>query len=175
MEALELSAGRVRSIGKIESSWDKVLRVLAGASALCLLAITLMVSTDVIVRAITGRPIIGVYEITGLLLGAVFFLAIGTVEFRGEQLKVDILSARARGRTAEALRVLDALAGFAFFSLLFATGAIEWLTAYRGGFMERGMVEFPTTVPLGTLVFGSAAMCVTLLLRISRSLRRLLT
>lgn len=157
-------------LGKIESVWGAFLRALGWASGVGLCLLALMVSTDVAVRALTGKPIIGVFELAQLILVLVFFFAVGRVEFVNQQIKVDIVSAQARGRLATALRLLDGLAGLLFFVVILWSGSVEWLKAYRGGFLERGLVEFPTTIPVGMLVFGAFVMCITLVLVVWRSL-----
>lgn len=145
-------------------AWGRLLGGLARLGGLGLLALAGMISVDITYRWLFGRPILGVFEFSEILLLALTFMSIAYVQFVGRQLTIDILSARARGRLASGLMALDAVAGLAFFGILLWTSVIDWWEAYHGGFLGRGMLEIPTALPLGFVVVGTALMVVTLLL-----------
>ena len=158
-------------VGAISTPWSAVLKVLTFVSAVALLGLAVMISADVTYRWLFGRPIVGVFEFSEILLVGITFLVIARVQFSGSQLRVDVLAARARGRLAGGLGVLDALVGLAFFGILLWTGAQDWWEALHGGFMGRGILQIPLAIPIGLVAFGSALMVVTLLILLGRALR----
>jgi TRAP-type C4-dicarboxylate transport system permease small subunit len=159
---------------KLERAWIGTLRACAGLSGLGLFLLSVMITGDVMVRWLTGRPIIGVFEIAEVLFVLVTFFAVALVYRDDRQLRVDALSALARGRTAASLRLLDGIAGLLFFFVVLWTGGAEWLKAYLGGFLRRGLVEIPSAIPLGFIVLGSLLLCAVLLAIVGASLRRLI-
>ncbi len=149
---------------------ERLLIYSAWVSGIALFCLAAMITVDVFVRWLTGRPFIGVFEVSQVILVVVTFLAIGLVQYRQRQLRVDIFSARAKGLSARLLTVLDCVIGLAFFGLLLWTGGMEWVKAYTGEYLRRGMVEIPTAIPLAFLVIGTFFMCLTLLFRLITAL-----
>ncbi len=140
-----------RLIGRI-MGW---VAMFAGA-LLFLMALT--VSTDVVKRAITGKPILGVFEGVEMLLVAVTMGVLGLVEWQHRQLNVDVFTHRARGRFAVLLVVLDKALALLLIGILVKMAADEWLKAWNGWYLRRGMVEIPIVVPLGLILIG-AVLC----------------
>jgi len=85
------------------------------------------------------------------------------------QLSVDILSSRARGRTAAGLKVFDALIGLVVFGLLLWKSWEEFGKALAGNFLRRGMIEIPTAIPVGFIVAGSFCIAVSLVFILRQS------
>ncbi len=96
------------------------------------------------------------FETTETLLVAVVFLVLGLVEWQHRQLNVDIVTMRTRGRVRIGFVVLDKALTVLVFGILLWFATAEWLKAWAGGFLRRGMVEIPTVIPLGILVAGTA-------------------
>ena len=154
------------------SGWDRLLAVLSRLGGIGLLCLAVMIATDVMFRWLFGRPILGVFEFSEILLLLTTFLVIARVQFTGQHLRIDILSSRATGRLAGGLSLLDCLAGLAFFGILLWTSAIDWWEALHRGYLGRGMLQIPTAIPLGFLLLGTGLMVVTLLLLLLVALRR---
>src|SRR5688572_4567924 len=150
-----------------------LLRLSASLGAVSLVVIALMVTGDVAIRWATGKPVSGVFEIASLMLVVAIFLPLGFMQYEKLHIRVDMISSRARGRWAAALDVLDAAAGLLVFGLLFWAAAHEFLTAYRGGFRLRGIIEIPTALQIGFIVFGTALILVALANLLVKSLRAL--
>jgi len=160
-------------LNRLERAWHRILTAFAYLGALGLLALSLMITADVAMRWFSGRPFVGVFEISEVLLVLITFSAVGLVHMENRQLSVDILSSRARGRTAAGLRLFDAIIGILVFGLLVWKSWEEFGKAYAGGFLRRGMIEIPTTIPVGFILAGSACIVVTLVFIGWRSLARL--
>ena len=69
--------------------------------------------------------------------------------------------------------LLDALAGLLVFGLLLWAGSKEFFKAYQGKFRLRGMIEIPTTVEIGFILYGSALILIALIVLLVRSARSL--
>ena len=61
------------------------------AAGLFLVAMMLLTVADVVLRAVSNRPIRGTFEIIELLLACTFFLALPAVFLRDEHLLVDVI------------------------------------------------------------------------------------
>lgn len=160
-------------VTQAERACRGVLRAFANFGAIGLILLSVMVTVDVGVRWLTGRPFVGVFEISEVLLVVVTFSAVGLVHLDNRQMSVDILSSHARGKTAAGLRLFDALVGLLVFGLLLWKSWEEFWKAYHGGYARRGMLEIPTAIPLGFIVLGALCIVVSLLFILRRSIRQL--
>ncbi len=167
--------GRSPALGRLPSSWDGVLRVLTILCAAALVAMALMVTFDVVYRALSGRPVVGVFETSEVMLTGITFLSIAGVQARGEQLRVDILTQGLVGRKQAAVRLVDGIAAAIFFGVLFWTASVDFAEALRLKLVGTGLVRIPTAVPLGLVVFGTICMLVTLAIGIGRDVAALWT
>lgn len=161
--------GRVVETARAGSWLDRLLRALTFLCALMLLGMTFIVTLDVLVRALSGRPIAGVFEATEVLLIGITFLALAGVQASGRQLSVNILTSQLVGRKRALLALLDGVTAMAFFSILVWTAGIDFLEAYRMGLRGGGLIRIPSVVPLGLILIGSACMLMTLLSQMVRN------
>ncbi|MFO1188153.1 MAG: TRAP transporter small permease subunit [Alphaproteobacteria bacterium] len=160
-------------LASFERAWRTVLVAFSYIGTIGLIILSVMVTVDVTVRWFTGRPFVGVFELSEILLVLVTFSAVGLVHMDNRQLSVDILSAKARGRTAAGLHLFDAVIGLLVFSLLLWKSWEEFTKALAGNFLRRGMIEIPTAVPVGFIVAGSFCIVVSLIIIIRRSIAQL--
>ena len=147
------------------------LRLCASVGAFSLLLLGLMVTSDVAVRWLSGRPIAGVFEMSQLLLVAAIFLPLGFMQQQRLHIRMDMISARAKGRWAALFSLLDAAAGLLLFSLLLWAASGEFMRAWRGGFRLAGVVEIPTTAQLGLIIVGTVMIVFALVRLLWISLR----
>lgn len=143
----------------------RLLRWLTALAGIFLLFLSAMVTVDVIVRWLTGKPIIGVLEIAEIVLLAMTFFALPYVHYENKELNVDVLRSRATGKLARSLFVLDMVCSAAFFALLSVTAAQDFLTAAARGYTGRGMITIPTALPLAIVAIGSVLTLVALFTR----------
>lgn len=159
---------------RIEEVWVRILRAFAALNGLVILWLALMITADVLVRWITGRPFVGVFEISRILFVPVIFMVLALVQWSDRQVRVDALVGRTRGRARVGVRAFDQVLALAFFSILLWTGSENWLEAFQRNYVGMGMLEIPHAIPMGFLVFGTFLMVVTLVLLLLRSIRQLL-
>lgn len=149
-------------MSRVSRLLSKLFTVAATIGALGLMAIALMICIDVFMRWLTGRPITGVFEFSGVILVMVTFLPLALVLFNNQQLRVDIAQEALSGKPASALSLLDALMGLIVFFLLLWIGVEELIKAYEGRFLLRGMIEIPTWIPIAMISVGTLLALVAL-------------
>ncbi len=160
---------------RIEALIGRVLNAVALLAGTLLFLIAVIVTTDVLKRWITGKPILGVFEAVEVMLVAVTMGVLGLVEWQQRQLNVDVFTHRARGRSALFFLVLDKAMASIFIGVLMAMAAAEWLKAWNGWYLRRGMVEIPIVIPMGLLVAGAALTLVAALWGFGKALACLVT
>lgn len=158
---------------RIERAWGWVLLAFAAANGLIILCLSLMITADVLTRWVTGRPFVGVFEISRILFVPVIFTVLALVQWTDRQVRVDVVASRTRGRWTVGLRSLDQTLALAFFGILLWVASESWLEAFHRHYVGMGILEIPQAVPIGFLVVGVALMVVTLLLLLFRSARQL--
>ncbi len=141
---------------------NRILELASMVGALALMAISVLVSVDVALRCLTGRSIVGVFEVSSVLLVMATFLPLGLVLFRQQQLRVDIVFEWAQGRLSSLLTMVDVATGLIVFGLLLWIATEEFQKAYNGRFLLRGMIEIPTWIPLAMIWAGAAFALLTL-------------
>ena len=101
--------------------------------------------------------------------------ALAYVQLKNQQLRVDILSARARGRLAGALNLLECIASIFVYGAIALYSGHEWLKAFQGGFLRRGMLEISTTYLLTPITIGAALVVLVLVWQLIKSVRQIIT
>lgn len=152
-----------------------IINGLAYIGALGLFAIAVLVSIDVTVRFITGRPITGMFEFASVLLVAVTFLPMAAVLLNNQQLRVDIVTEHLKPRASAIAGLLDVAIGLTVFGLLLLIATEEVSKAYFGRFLLRGLIEIPTWIPNAMIWVGALLSVVALLLKGVDSIRTLLS
>jgi len=142
-------------MSKLSRFLSRLFEGAATIGAIGLIAIALMITIDVFVRWATGRPIVGVFEFSGVLLVMVTFLPLGMVLFTNQQLRVDIILELVKNKTVAVLGLVDVAIGLIVFGLLLWIGTDEFLKAYQGRFLLRGMIEIPTWIPNAMIWMGT--------------------
>jgi TRAP-type C4-dicarboxylate transport system permease small subunit len=161
-------------MARVEAAWGRILQAFAALNGLIVLSLALMITTDVLVRWLSGRPLVGVFEISRVLFVPVIFLTLALVQWTDRQVRVDALVANATGRLRVGVRGIDQILALTFFLVLLWTGWESWIEAFRGGFVGMGMLGIPHAWPMGFLVFGTLLTVITLVLLLLRSIRQLI-
>ena len=160
---------------RVERVLDRALFPVAVLAGLMLGVMSVMVTADVAVRWSTGRPVIGVFELTETMLVYCTFLSLAYVQLKNQHLRVDILSARAKGRLAGVLNVLECVASMFVYSLIALYTGHEWVKAHQGGFLRRGMLEIPTSYLLAPITIGAALVVLVLVWQLVQACRQVVT
>ena len=88
------------------TSLDRFSERLIVITGLGILAITLLVSLDVLMRFFLDEPQLFVDDLTSFLLVAVVFLGTGPTFYKGGHIRVDLMTSRLKPRTQSRLRVV---------------------------------------------------------------------
>jgi TRAP-type C4-dicarboxylate transport system permease small subunit len=106
--------------------WRGAVAKLCGALAAAFLAAMMLLTVvDVVLRALAGRPIRGMFELVELLLTYTFFLALPAVFLRDEHIVVDIVDGVAPRRVPLLRRIAEVIA----IAVLAVMGWQSWLLA----------------------------------------------
>lgn len=160
---------------RIEKVWARVLRAFAALNGIVILWLALMITADVLVRWITGRPFVGVFEISRILFVPVIFTVLALVQWTDRQVRVDAVVGHTRGRVKVCMRAFDQVLALGFFLILLWTGSENWLEAFQRNYVGMGMLEIPHAIPIGFLVIGTFLIVLTLVLLLLKSVRQLIT
>ncbi len=134
-----------------------IARFLNWLSALWVLLLAAMILTDIAGRILFGTPLQGTTEIVRNSVVAIAFLQLPAAGLAGSMLRTEVLSESCGPRMRLALRIANALAGFALFVLIVAAGWGEMLLSVRIGEYEgEGALRVPVW-PVRILLAASAA------------------
>jgi TRAP-type C4-dicarboxylate transport system permease small subunit len=117
--------------------------VALATASLAVLVMALVGGIDVISATALDRPIPGVYEATELLMVAITVLAMSSLQARGRNIAVDVISARLPLATQRSISLLSNLLGLIFFGLIAWQG---WLLAWESMRVQeyaQGAVQIP--------------------------------
>ncbi|MFN0163649.1 MAG: TRAP transporter small permease [Burkholderiales bacterium] len=76
---------------KFKAALALLVRCLDGAAVLSLMAMMLLTTSDVVLRKIVNKPLLGVTELVELALGLAIFMALPGVFARGSNIVVDVV------------------------------------------------------------------------------------
>lgn len=138
---------------RIEGIWLVVSRILIVLSAITLLAMMALTSTDVVARYIVNRPIRGAFEVTELLLVCLVFLSMPLACRAGTHVEVELIDPKSP-IMMKLSRVFANLCGFAIFAVL------AWqIFDYAERFARYGQVTNSLEIPLSWPAYLASACC----------------
>lgn len=150
MQSSQTTATATSQISKI---WLVLSRILTVLSAVTLLAMMALTSTDVIARYIINRPIRGAFEITELLLVCLVFLSMPLACRAGTHVEVELIDPKSP-TMMKLSRVFANLCGFAVFAVL------AWqIFDYAERFARYGQVTNSLEIPLSWPAYLASACC----------------
>lgn len=152
---------------------ENVLRMIASA---CLLAVMLIIFSDVFARYLFNAPLVGSYELVGMyLMPALFYFAVSDTLAEHHHIAVDLLNPRipvVMRRLIEAFSSALMATIFALIVWIFGQSAFA---GFRSGSVVMGAYEWPTWIPELVVVIGSCALLLRLLGRVVGHLASLVT
>lgn len=152
---------------------EKGLRTIASA---CLMAVMLIIFSDVFARYLFNAPLIWTYELVGMyLMPALFYFAVSDTLADHHHIAVDLLNPWIPipvRRLIEAAASALMAAIFLWIVWIFAQSA---LSNYRSAAVVMGAKEWPTWIPEFIVVIGAAAIALRLTGRVVGHLASLLS
>ncbi len=146
-------------------------RIMDRIAGLCLVAIMILVVTNVLFRALFKRPVLGTYDYVTLSTAVMISLALAYCAVQNGHIAVGFVVDRLPKRRQAAVDTAVNLAAVAFW------GLCSWqMAAYAGSMASRGVVAATSQIPLYPFIylvaFGLAALCLVLLVRAVESAMR---
>lgn len=149
-------------------SVEKISGILGGLSGFTTLIITITVIMDVALRAILNAPIPGATEFSTLLLVALVYLGLASVQAGKSNFSVEIIVAHLPPRVRRAQETLVTLLSAAAVGLLvWYTGKEAWISTMRGE-MTFGAITFPVWPSRIIVTFGLAILWLQLVCDVLR-------
>ena len=125
-------------------------------TGLAVLAMTLMVSYDVLMRYFLAEPQLFVDDLTSFLLVAMIFLGAGPVFYRGGHIRIDLVTSHLKSKTQRRMRVITLFMGIAFLIIVIYETMVSTVSALQTGRVSAVM-NYPLWVgmifiPLGLIL-----------------------
>jgi TRAP-type C4-dicarboxylate transport system permease small subunit len=134
-------------------------RVMSWVSSVVLFSMMLLTITDVFLRKVFSRSILGTVEVTEFMLVIVIFFALAHTEVLDNHVKVDLVISRFSGRIQA---LVDMITQFACFLL---SGLITWSTiVYSEKMRASGEVSQDLWIPIFPFLYIVAVGCAVLAL-----------
>ncbi len=154
-----------------EKAVQAACKLFDAVAGLCLMAVMLLVTGNILLRAIWKSPILGTYEYVGFLTSMVVGMSIAHCALKNGHIAVGFLLAKFPAR----IRVsIDALTNA--ISVVFFAFCVWHMLVYARSFVISGEVGLTTKVPFYPFVYGLAAslalLCLVLSLRAMEMLRQ---
>ena len=144
--------GRMRSV---TAALDWIERALLAVATTFLLAIMLLVVTDVFLRYVVGRPLTFTYDLVGVyLMTGVFFFTLSHAQGQHVHVAVDILVSRAAERGRLLADLATCAVGAAVFTLVAYAGYGRAYDNYVSQDVLAGIIPWPTWVATAMVPLG---------------------
>ncbi len=153
-----------RVLQHIENQVLVVCKIFDAVAGLSLLSVMLLVSGNVLMRAIWKNPVLGTYEYVGFLTSLGVGLAIANCALKNGHIAVGFLVAKLPARVRAVIDGTTNTIAAIFFTLC------AWeMFVYAGSFVTSGEVGLTTRIPFYPFVYGLvtalALLCLVLYLR----------
>jgi TRAP-type C4-dicarboxylate transport system permease small subunit len=142
-------------------------------SALSILAATLIIVEQVVVRYVFNMPTVWQVETSVYLLIAATFLGAPYGLKENAHINIDMLIIHLSRRTREWLDLGTSFIALAFCLFLAWRGSAMWWDAYEGGWKSSGIFSFPLVYPYALLPLGMALTSLQYLVRIAALVKEL--
>jgi TRAP-type C4-dicarboxylate transport system permease small subunit len=136
-------------------------------SGIAVLAITLLISYDVLMRYFLDQPQLFVDELTSFLLVGVIFWGTAPTFLRGGHIRVDLLTNRLGSKLRRRMRIISLAIGIGFLAVVTYETAISAAVAYSLGRVSAVML-YPLWVAMLFIPLGLALMVLFMALSLVR-------
>jgi len=139
-------------------------------SGLAILAMTLMVSYDVLMRFFLGEPQLFIDELTSFLLVVVIFLGTGPTFFKGGHIRVDLVTNRLQPRSRTRLRVSTLFIGIALLGIITYETTVSTMVAFQTGRLSAVM-GYPLWTAMLFIPLGLVLMAFFMVVELAKEMR----
>ncbi len=146
-------------VERLGSLMDFAEDLLSGVAVMVLVAITLSVCLEVLLRYGFNSPLVWVVEITEYSLVYLCFLGTSWVLRNDDHVRVDLVMMAFSERWQHRFHVIGCLFGLAVSLVLLVFGARVTWSFYERGLYKGTVLEFPTWIVLIIIPIGSFLLC----------------
>ena len=152
MEGIPISPTDSDKRSGLERFSDRIV-LLTGVGVL---AMTLMVSYDVLMRYFLDDPQLFVDDLTSFLLVAIIFLGAGPVFYKGGHIRIDLVTSRLKTKTQSRLKVITLFIGIVLLGIVIYETMVSTVDAFQTGRVSAVM-NYPlwagmVFIPLGLIL-----------------------
>lgn len=137
-----------KTLEKTEIFLEKVVRILNEAAGWILGACMLLVTLNVLLRTIFGKPLLGAYEWVGILTALTISLGLAFCETKGAHITIDFLADKLRPAARNAAAVITGILSSGIMAVVFYS-----VIRYAFKLMLSGEVSPTTRIPFYLFVF----------------------
>ena len=151
-------------MNSLQKTLDKTVRVLSEAAGWLLALCMQLITMNVILRKVFGKPMLGTYEWVGILTALTISLGLAFCEQKGAHITIDFLADKL---CPSVRKVVSAITGV--FSITIMTVVFYSIFRYAFKLLSSGEVSPTTRIPFYIFVFmtgfGFVFLTLTLLLK----------
>jgi TRAP-type C4-dicarboxylate transport system permease small subunit len=152
---------------------EPAIRLLNRVGGLALVVMTLLITADVIGRRMLRHPVVGTYDLVGLLNGVLVAFAMAYTYAVKGHVAVELLTQWLPRRVQGVLSALVSLMSLFFFAIL-----IWQIVAYGTGVLHSGEASMTVGIPLFPfaygIAFGLVPLCVLILIDFIKSIAKVI-
>lgn len=164
-------AGSALAVAPVESWLDRVCR---WASQLVVVALILMIATEVFVRSVFGWSLQVTDELGGYALIVIAFVSLPSCQAQGAFHHVQFLDSKLGPLPQACLRCFFSVVSLGAIGVLCWQFALFTLTSWRSGDVAATALMTPLWIPRAVMCVGTACLCVSLLRTIFHDWQRII-
>jgi TRAP-type transport system small permease protein len=153
---------------QVERIVDSISTVLAIIGAMALLAVMVAISADVIRRDLTGRSIVGVLELTEVLMVTFIFLGMAEAHRRDLHVRVGVVTAVLPARAARYVELFGMAMSVAFVAWMIHATTIRAIASVEASEYRFGTIAVPIWPARIAIPVGLAALLLQFVIHMYR-------
>lgn len=140
-------------------------------AGVCIVAVMLLVVSNILLRVLLHRPVLGTYEYVNMITAVAIGLSLAHCAYQNGHIAVDFILQRCSRKIQAAADILTHIIAISFWSV-----SAWYVAKYARTMLDSNTVSPTTQVPLSPVVYlialGLLALSLVLSLRLTQSLKR---
>lgn len=161
---------------KIDKVVTFVEKAVISLSGVCLMAIMLIVTVDVVMRYLFASPISWSFDLISLYLATLlFFAAVSDTFRRGSHVKIDLFDKLGSTRVRAVMESVGFVAAFVLFFIMFRVSWEDGVKSLLARDVIAGAIPWPTWIPYIIASLGFGLLTIRVLLTIVERIKIVIT